>query len=439
MKKFLSKHDFLRILIELRGNPRACVYTEPMWGLSMNLCIPYASLYMVALGLSDSDVGTMASIYMLSQTVFAFLSGMLIDKMGRRLSTAVFDFLSWSVPSLIWASSQGFWFFVVAAALNGMMKIPTVSWACLLVEDAPKNKITRIYSWIMVFANASALFAPISSILVARLTLVPAMRILYINAFIVMTAKLLLLFKFSTETGVGRVKREASRQMTWGQMFSRYKVALRMIFTSRATVFALVVGVLLEISTMIGTTFWQIVVAKHIGVPEPLLPVFPMAKSFITIVLFFTIVSKIKQSKLKWPLYGGFASSIIGCVLLVSVPDTGALGYLLLSVSILFESLGGAVLSTLRESLAAIHVDPEERAGIMAMIQTSVMACCIPFGWFAGWLSETLRILPFILSIALLTAGIAATAVFFRRKEQPQAETSAIVIEENQESPVLDC
>ncbi len=43
MREFLSKHTLLRTLFELRGNPRACVYTEPMWGLSMNLCLPYAN------------------------------------------------------------------------------------------------------------------------------------------------------------------------------------------------------------------------------------------------------------------------------------------------------------------------------------------------------------------------------------------------------------
>lgn len=418
MKKFLSRHSFLRMLFELRGNSRACIYTEPLWGLSMNLCLPYASLYMVALGLSDKDVGTMASIYMFSQAVFAFLSGILIDKMGRRLSTAVFDFLSWSVPSLIWAFSQGFWFFAVAALLNGMMKIPAVSWSCLLVEDAPKDKITRIFSWVMIGANLSALFAPISSILVARLTLVPAMRILYINAFIVMTLKLLLLFKFSKETAVGSIKREASRQMSWKQMLSRYKVAARLIFSSRATIFAIAIGVLFEITAMIGASFWQIFVSKHIGVPDVLIPIFPMAKSFITIVLFFTVISRINQSKMKWPLYGGTLSAIVGCVLLISVPNTGVLGYVILSVSLIFESLGAAVLFMLKDSLAAIHVEPEERSGIMALLQTTVMLFCIPFGYIAGWLSETSRILPFILSIALLLIGIVVTAVFFRLEKQ---------------------
>ncbi len=418
-EKLLAKHDFLRTLAELRGNPRACIFTEPMWGLSLGLLIPYATLYMKALGLSDADVGLVASIYAFSRAAFAFLSGVLIDKMGRRLSTMVFDFLSWSVPSLIWAFSQGFWFFAVAALLNGIMKVPTVSWACLLVEDAPKDKITRIYSWIFIAANFSALFAPISSIMVARLTLVPAIRILYINAFIVMTAKLLLLYKFSKETAVGKVKREASRQMSWGQMFSRYKHAVSIIFSSRATIFAIVIGVLMEIVILISDNFWQIYVQYNIGVPEPLMPIFLMVKSLISIAIFFTVISRIKQSKLKWPMYGGFISAIAGCVLLISVPNAGAPVYLVLSVSLIFDALGGAVLSTIKESLIAIHADPGERAGIMAILQTTVMAFCIPFGYIAGALSEASRIYPFLLSIVILFAGIIVTAVFFRKKEQP--------------------
>ena len=56
----------------------------------------------------------------------------------------------------------------------------------------------------------------------------------------------------------------------------------------------------------------------------------------------------------------------------------GVLGYVLLSVSLVFEALGVAVLSTLRESLVAIHVDPEERSVIMALLQTTVMMVSVP-------------------------------------------------------------
>lgn len=415
MKSILLKNKLLRTLFELRGNPRACVYTEPMWGLSMNLCLPYATVYMLTFGMSDVQVGIVTSIYMFSQMIFAFLSGAIIDKMGRRMSTAVFDFLAWSLPCLIWAFSQGFWFFVVAAMLNGLMKIPTVSWDCLLVEDAPKDKITHIYSWVIICGNLSALFAPISSVLVAKLTLAPALRILYINAFIIMTAKIMILYKFSTETAVGRIRREATRNKSWREMLSGYGSAIRKILNSRGTLFAIVISILVEIVTMIGMTFWQIIASRRIGVPDTMLPIFPMARSILSIVLFFTVISHIRQTKLKWPLYGGFLSSIVGCVLLISITNTGPWGYVILSISLIFEALGGAVLNTLRESLVAIHVDPDERSGIMALLQTAVMLVSVPFGYIAGLLSDISRILPFVLSMALLLLGILATALFYRQ------------------------
>jgi MFS family permease len=414
MKNKLLQNKLLRTLIELRGNPRACVYTEPMWGLSMNLCLPYATVYMLAFGMNDIQVGIVTSIYMFSQMICAFLSGAIVDKLGRRKSTMIFDFLAWSLPCLIWAFSQGFWFFVVAALLNGTMKITTVSWDCLLVEDAPKDKITHIYSWVMIAGNLSALFAPISSILVSQLTLIPAIRILYINAFIVMTAKLLILYKLSTETAVGKIRREATRDMSWGEMMSGYKGAFHKIISSRGTLFALVISILVEIVAMLGMTFWQIIASRRIGVPDTLLPIFPMARSILSIILFFTVIAHIKQSKLKWPLYGGFLSSIISCLLLISITNTDVGGYVILSVSLVFEALGVAVLSTLRESLVAIHVDHTERSGIMALLQTTVMLISVPFGYIGGLLSDISRILPFVLSVILLLLGVLATSMFYR-------------------------
>ena len=427
MKNILRKHQLLHTLFELRGNPRACVYTEPMWGLSMNLCLPYASVYMLAFGMNDIQVGVVASIYMFSQMICAFISGVIIDKLGRRKSTAIFDFLAWSLPSLIWASSQGFWFFAVAALLNGMMKITTVSWDCLLVEDAPKDKITRIYSLVIICGNLSALFAPISSILVAKLTLAPAIRILYINAFIIMTAKLLILYKFSTETAVGKIKLEASRGRKWSEMLSGYQGALRKILASRGTIFAIIVSILIEIAAMLGMTFWQIIASRRIGIPDTLLPVFPMVRSVISILLFFTVISGIKQTKLKWPLYGGFSSTIFSCALLISITNIGVTGYFILFASLIFDALGGTVLGILRESLVAIHVDPGERSGILALLQTTVMLVSVPFGYIGGLLSDISRVLPFVLTIALMLAGILATAVFYSHKSaesQGSATTS---------------
>ncbi|MDR0395933.1 MAG: MFS transporter [Oscillospiraceae bacterium] len=410
----VKNHPLVRTLLDLRGNPRACVYTEPMWGLSMNLCLPYASVFMLSLGMNDTQVGIVASIYMFSQMVCAFLSGMIVDKLGRRLSTAVFDFLAWSLPCLIWAGSQGFWFFAGAALLNGMMKITTVSWDCLLVEDAPPDSITRIYTWVIICGNLSALFAPIASILVSRLTMVPAVRILYVNAFVVMTAKLLILYKLSSETRVGAARREAAKNWTMRDIIGNYAQSIRNIRASRGTSFAILISVLVEIVGVIGGTFWQIIASRKVGVPDALLPIFPMAKSILSIVFLFGVIGRMKQTKLRMPLFGGFISAITGALLLIFAPAGSALGIAVLFVSLAFEALGGATLNTLRESLVAIHVRPEDRSGVMALLQTLVMLVSVPFGYIGGVLSDISKPLPFVLSIGLLSIGLAATAAVYK-------------------------
>jgi len=48
----MFKHPLIHTLKNLRGNARACVYTEPLWGIPFNLYSPYISVYMIALGMT---------------------------------------------------------------------------------------------------------------------------------------------------------------------------------------------------------------------------------------------------------------------------------------------------------------------------------------------------------------------------------------------------
>ena len=140
------RNPLVRSLLDLRGNGRACVYTEPMWGLSMMLVLPYAGVYMLALGIKDQEIGLLATISMLSQVVFGLLGGVITDKLGRRFTTAAFDLLAWSVPCLIWAFAQNFWAFLIASLINGAWQVTQNSWDCLLVEDVPRSELTKVYS-----------------------------------------------------------------------------------------------------------------------------------------------------------------------------------------------------------------------------------------------------------------------------------------------------
>jgi MFS family permease len=414
------KNPLIKTLVDLRGNPRACVYTEPLWGLSMNLCLPYASVYMIALGLKDVQIGFIASVYMFTQVIFAFLGGPITDKLGRRKTTVVFDFIAWSIPCLIWMGAQNFWFFLIAALFNGTMKVTTNSWDCLLVEDAEKSQITRIYSLVVSCGHLSALFAPISSLLVSRFTLVPAVRILYINAFVVMTTKLILLYIFSRETRTGMVRMRETRGESILSLLRGYKGVIRLMRASKGTIFAIAISALVSIVGMINTTFWQIIVSRKIGVADTLLPFFPMLRSVLAMVFFFTIIPHLTRVHLRSPLLLGFAAYFTGQTILILTPPVGSpaggAGYAILCLSLVFDGFGVAMLAMLAESLVALHVDAAERARVLALLQMTIMFVSAPFGWIGGLLSGVSRDLPFVMNLLLLAAGVLVTLLYYRKR-----------------------
>jgi MFS family permease len=405
-------------MLDLRGNGRACVYTEPMWGLSMMLVLPYASVFMLALGLKDQQIGLLASISMLSQVVFGLLSGVITDKLGRRLTTAVFDVVAWAIPCLIWAFAQNFWWFLAASVVNGAWQVTQNSWDCLLVEDVDRGEITKVYSLVKVAGEFSALFAPIAALLVSQFGLVPAVRLLYLNAFLIMSAKILLLYRLTTETAVGRLRREQTRGVSTWRLLGEYRGVLPLILRSKGTIFSLAIAAIVGAVALVNGTFWQVVINQHLGVPDPLLPFFPMVRSVLSVVFFFTVIPWLTHGRhLKRPTLWGFLSYLAGQVLLVLIPaGSGGPGwstYALLGACLLLDAFGASILFMLAESLVALHVDRDERSRVMAIQRTVVMLVTAPFGWISGLLSGVDRTWPFILTSALLALGIAVTWRFW--------------------------
>ncbi|MBI4901192.1 MAG: MFS transporter, partial [Actinobacteria bacterium] len=397
-----TRNLLLHSLFSLRGNARACVYTEPMWGLSMMLVIPYASVFMLALGLSDEQIGLLATVSTLSQVAFSLVSGALTDKLGRRLTTAWADVLAWSIPCLVWAVAHDFWAFLLASVVNGAFQLATNAWDCLLVEDLNRSLITRVYSLIKVAGEFSALFAPIAAVLVSRFGLVPAVRILYVNAFVIMTAKIVLLYRTTTETRTGRLRREQTRGASVWSLLAGSGHVLRLFWTSKGTLLSLVIAAIVGAVTLVNNTFWQLVVNQRLGVPDPLLPFFPMVRSILAVTFFFTVIPRLTHGvDLKRPTLWGFLSYLAGQVLLVLVPAgaTAGLGtYVLLALCLVLDAFGAGILFMLSWSLFALHVDQAERSRVMAMQRTAVLLVTAPFGWISGWLSGLDRAWPFLLT-----------------------------------------
>jgi len=287
-----------------------------------------------------------------------------------------------------------------------------------LIEDAEKNQITKINSLVVVSGQLSVLFAPISALLFSRLTLVPAIRILYINAFVIMTLKIVLLYIFSRETGRGLIRLEESRGKGIFSLAAGYGGVLKIIGKSRGTIFALAITTLVGIVGMINTTFWPVIVSKKLLVPDYLLPMFPIFRSVIAIVFLFFVVPHLTKGILKLPLLLSFIFYFLGQTILIIIPPVSSVKYIMLFISLVFDGFGLGSLMMLARSLIALNVDPAERARILAIIHVIIMAVTSPFGWIAGMLSGISRNLPFVLNLCLLATGFIVTLVYYYFKKR---------------------
>ena len=90
-----------------------------------------------------------------------------------------------------------FRWFLAASVINGAWQVTQNSWDCLLVDAVDWSQIPRVYSLIKIPADFSARprrSPPCSS---PTSVLDSPVRILYLNAFVIMSLKIWLLYRFS--------------------------------------------------------------------------------------------------------------------------------------------------------------------------------------------------------------------------------------------------
>ncbi|HEX9389515.1 MAG TPA: MFS transporter [Anaerolineales bacterium] len=400
----LQNHPLFQTLRELKGNPRVSVLTEVMFGIPYNLFTPFFAVYMLALGLTDQQIGSIASLGLVVQIFTALLSGAIVDKFGRRLTLLIFDTLCWSVPCLIWAAAQDIRFFVVAALMNSLWRVSHTAWTCLLVEDAEERHLVHIWTWIMIFAVCSAFFTPIGGLVVARFGLIPAVRGLYVFGFIVLTAKFILLYAYSHETVRGVQRMQETRHRSLVSLLGEYRSVFNQLLHSRPIRAALSLMVITNIYTTISTNFWGVLFTGKLGFSNSQISTYVAIRSIVMTICFFLIGPRLTNlRRFRLPLWTGFAAFLVSQLLLVIMPPQAVM---LLVISVVLEGIASALVSPMTESLLALSLESNERARVSAMVSVALIVLISPFGWIAGQLSALDRSLPFALNMGLFAVGL---------------------------------
>jgi MFS family permease len=412
----LKSHSLITTLKSLRGNPRGCVYTEPLWGIPYNLYAPYISIYMLALGLSDKQIGLIVSVSWGFQVLLASLSGIVTDKLGRRLTTLIFDIVSWTIPALISAIAQNFWYFLIAGIINSVWRITHNSWSCLLVEDAEPDQLVDIFTWIYIANLLVGFVAPLTGLLIGAFSLIPTMRGLYIFAAVMFAVKAIVTYHLTEETQQGKIRLQETRGQSVWSALNEYRSIFRDLLNTPQTLYTAGIMLVLSISSLISGSFWSIIVTEKLHIPAQNLAIFPFVRSAIILVFFFLAMPQINKQHFKLPMVIGFLGFVVSQVILVTAPVQD---YSLLLLSVFLEACSYAVVSPLVDRMTVLTIEPKERARILSIIFVGVILFSSPFGWIAGTLSGINKDLPFLLNIALFIVGaiLAYVAGQFSLKE----------------------
>lgn len=399
----LQKHDLFRTLFEIKGNPRICLFTEPLWNIPYNLFAPFATLYMYALGVKDTQIGLILSIGMCFQVISALFGGVITDKLGRRITTIIFDTVSWSVPCLIWTFAQNFWWFLAAAIFNSLFQITNISWNCLFVEDCEPRHMVNIFTWVQVTGLIAVFFAPISTLLVEQFSMVVAVRWIYFFSFLSMTAKFVILFLCGTETEQGYKRMAETKNTSMLQLFIGYKDVLKKMIHSPAMMFIVVFMVLNNIYTMVTTNFFGLYITQNLGIPEQLVAIFPMLRAGVMLLFILLIQHIFNRMKYRPVMMMGLGLYIISHVILLLAPPQNLA---MIWAYTLTEAFAFALVNPRKDSLSVLFIDKEERSRAYGLLYIIIIACSAPFGWLVGCLSSMNRTLPFALNIIVFITCI---------------------------------
>jgi MFS family permease len=142
---------------------------------------------------------------------YSMFGGIITDTLGRKKTVFIFDLIAWPVSILVYMFSNSFWLFALAVLLNNAVKISSVAWNMMIVEDADNVQQTSAYNIINAINISAgiltyALYNTLVSIMTAAAGLVTGLLFgvwpgfIYLLSFIILLTCVGLLIIFQKQS-----------------------------------------------------------------------------------------------------------------------------------------------------------------------------------------------------------------------------------------------
>jgi MFS family permease len=418
----LKPPNILHSFRSLKGNTRVSVLFEPLWGIPYVLYTFYLSLYMKGNGITDEQIGFLISLGCIASVVFSMLGGVITDALGRRRTTAIFDFIAWPVGVAIYFISKEFWMFALAQVVNSTVKIVAVSWNMMVVEDANKEQQVAAYNLLNAINLSAGILTPLAGILIKHFGIIGGERILMGFAVVSMATMVVARHLQYHETEVGRQILQERKEFKTKGLFRVENGTWRRITSKPVVMMALGLSVLFNAYIPIGT-FYSLYYAPYLtevlALDKAAIAVMGGINAGVILAVYLLAVPRLSRANHHWVMATGVLVQILALILLITIP-AGKFGIAIVAVGLF--ALGFGMTKPFIDAVLARVTQGRERAGIYAVYNTAVSIISAGMGFASGYLYRLNPAWIYRISIGIL---LVCTGFLFYLNRFSQSESGS--------------
>lgn len=362
--------------MKLERNARICRNCFFLWAIPYNIYYYYLSLFFEAEGFGTSDIALLMTVANASALFFSFIAAPIVDRMGRKNATFVFDLISSSLPCLLFLISGNLVVALIAQAITGMNRIMSTGYYLLMIEDTSEGNSIKAMNWFNISLVGAGLCTPIGGFAVSRMGIIAGEKLFLIVSFISMTSQAIIRHFLVNETPTGERMKEQRKSFSIRAMAGSYRGALKYMFSNKPILSAMIINGLIYVYYTVGTTislFFTPYFADYRGLSGVTLGTVGGIFAGGTLFSMILINPNIRQKHIYPATIISSLLSILGFALIIFCPMGNNV---MLFLALAMVSLSYGVLKTIADGLLALQMTSEHSSTLysFSFILSSVLS-----------------------------------------------------------------
>lgn len=356
-----------RMFLGLPRRQAVTIYAGVLWTISLCMVAPYLSLYMVQLGLSETEVGLYQFLMKAVGLVGFFLGGYFSDVWGRKRALITFDIFTWCGYTLCLALANSKWWCIAAIFFIATNALSLPPYQCLLAEDLSAKKRGYVYTVLQLVNLAPfLLFFPLmGGLWVEKAGLGPACHGMFWFFFCSVTVGIGLRWRLLPKSDVYEKPPGAWFQIL-REGLGQYAQTLRKYLKKPGWVLFLSSRLIDEWFIATWAIYASLYYARYLGLRDSYLSILTQGSAYVAFFMLFFLMPNLSQRQIVKILGFDqlFGVGAMALLLWVTPGSGGLLISCLLSASL--GAVGGSLYASVSTAVWMSIIDEKERAKVVA-------------------------------------------------------------------------